>query len=334
MPKVWFMEQAKALMYSEYGKPGEVLQVEHRSVAEPGEREVSLKILAAPIHPSDMGMILGKYGNLAELPAVAGREGVAEVVQTGAGVTEVAEGDRVMVPRGTGSWQSRCTVPAEGLFPVPAEVPTEMAAMCTVNPPTAWRLLRDAHIEEGSWVVQNAANSAVGLHVIQMARYLGLRTLNVVRREELVEPLKQRGADVVVLEDSGYEKRIQELTGGERVLLALNSVGGESAIRLVKALSPGGQHVTFGAMTFEQVRFPTRDLIFENKTLRGFWMDRWYRENSENRVRIMFDKVFDLMAQGVVKAEVEARYPLDQFREALAASAKPRLGKVLFSPQD
>lgn len=325
------MEAAKAIMYSEYGKPAEVLRLEEREVAEPGEGEVTLRILAAPIHPSDMGMILGKYGNLAELPAVAGREGVGEVVALGDGVTKVAEGDRVMVPRGTGTWQSRCTISADGLFAVPKEVPTEMAAMCTVNPPTAWRLLRDSHIEEGSWVVQNAANSAVGLHVIEMARYHGLKTLNVVRREELVGPLEERGADVVVLEESGYEKRVKELTGGERVLLGLNSVGGESAIRLIKALSPGGQHVTFGAMTFETVRFPTRDLIFENKSLRGFWMDRWYRENSENRVRIMFDKIFDLMVQGVVKAEVAERYPLESFQEALAASARPRLGKVLLT---
>ncbi len=324
------MHKSTAVQFRDFGKPHEVLELSEQEVREPGSGEVLLRILAAPIHPSDLGIILGKYGTLPELPAIAGREGVAEVEAVGPDVVEIREGERVMVPRESGSWQERCVVPAGGLFKVPTDIPVEMAAMCTVNPPTAWRLLRDAHLHEGSWVVQNAANSAVGLHVIEMARYLNLKTLNVVRREELMEPLRKHGGDVVVLEDSGYEKKVGEITGDEQVLLALNSIGGESAIRLIRSLSPGGQHVTFGAMNFEQVRFPTRDLIFRNITLRGFWMDRWYRQNPANRIQIMFDKVFDLMREGVVRPEIADTYSISDYKEALEAAAKPRFGKILF----
>ena len=328
------MKVSKAVIFRDFGKPDEVLELSEGDVGEPGAGQVRLRMLASPLHPSDLGMIMGKYGTLPDLPAVAGREGVAEIESVGPEVEDLEAGERVMVPRNTGCWQERAVVAAKNLFKVPADIPVEMAAMCTVNPPTAWRLLRDAHLSEGSWVVQNAANSAVGLHVIEMARNLGLKTLNVVRREELIEPLKDHGGDVVVLEDSGYEKKVDDLTGGQQVLLALNSVGGESAIRLVRALSPGGQHVTFGAMTFEQVRFPTRDLIFRDISLRGFWMDRWYRQNPVNRVQIMFDKVFDLMREGVVYPQVAETYPLADYKEALAAAAKPRLGKVLFKIAD
>lgn len=328
------MNGSRAVIFRDFGKPDEVLELTEREVGEPGTGEVRLRMLAAPLHPSDLGTILGKYGTLPELPAVAGREGVAEIEAAGAEVADLQPGERVMVPRGTGCWQERVVVSAKNLFKVPDDIPVEMAAMCTVNPPTAWRLLRDAHLNEGSWVVQNAANSAVGLHVIEMARYLGMKTLNVVRREELITPLEEHGGDVVVLEDSGYEKKVDELTGGEPILLALNSVGGESALRLVRSLSPGGQHVTFGAMTFERVRFPTRELIFRDISMRGFWMDRWYRQNPVNRVQIMFDKVFDLMRRGVVYPQVADTYPLDEYKQALAAAAKPRLGKVLFKIAD
>lgn len=324
------MQVAKALIHKAFGSPSEVLELEERTLGEPGKGEVLLRILAAPIHPSDFGVILGKYGWLPDLPAVAGREGVAEVAALGPEVGTVRPGDHVTLPRGTGSWQTHALVPASGLFKVPEDIPVEMAAMATVNPPTAWRLLRDADLMEGDWVVQNAANSAVGLHVIEMARHLGLRTLNVVRREELVEPLKAHGADVVVLEESGYEKRVGDWTGGKPVRLALNSVGGESAMRLVRALSPGGIHITFGAMAFEAVRFPTRALIFDGITLKGFWMDQWYRDQSPPRLQIMFDKVFDLMRKGTVRATVAAGYSLDDYKAALEAASSPRLGKVLF----
>jgi trans-2-enoyl-CoA reductase len=326
------MQTAPAITFKNFGKPLEVLELEQLPVREPGAGEVLLKVLAAPIHPSDFGIILGKYGKLPELPTVAGREGVAEIVKTGDGVEGLQAGDRVSVPAGGGSWQSFLTVPADGLFHIPSDIPIEIAAMATVNPPTAWRLLRDANLSSGDWVIQNAANSAVGLHVIEMSRHLGLKTLNVVRREELIQPLLDKGGDVVVLEDSGYEKKVAELTGGQPVKLALNSVGGESAIRLVRVLSQEGIHVTFGAMQFDAVRFPTRELIFNGIIMKGFWMDKWHREQSHARVQIMYDKVFDLMRKGIVKASVEAVYPLDDYKAAVEAAGQPRLGKILFKP--
>lgn len=324
------MEKARAITFKQFGKPLEVLELEERPVREPASGEVRLRILAAPIHPSDFGIILGKYGKLPELPAVAGREGVAEIVELGEGVEDFSVGERVTIPSGAGCWQTSVTVAAEGLFKVPSDIPVEIAAMATVNPPTAWRLLRDANLGAGDWVIQNAANSAVGLHVIEMARHLDLKTLNVVRREELIQPLMDRGADVVVLEDSGYEKKVAELTGGQPVKLALNSVGGESGIRLVRTLAEDGVHVTFGAMQFDAVRFPTRELIFNNVVLRGFWMDKWHRTNSQARVQIMYDKVFDLMRKGIVKASVESVYSIDDYKAAIEAAGKPRLGKILF----
>lgn len=324
------MRKSNALTFEHFGLPEEVLRMETLEVADPGPGEVCLRCLAAPLHPSDMGVLLGKYGQLPSLPAVGGREGVAVVEAVGEGVTHIQIGERVTIPRGMGSWQTFGLAPAAQLFPVPGDLPLEMAAMATVNPPTAWRLLRDANLGPGDWVIQNAANSAVGLHVIEMARHLGLRTLNVVRREALVEPLLQRGADRVVLETSGYEKQVEELTDGQPVRLALNSIGGESAMRLLRVLAPGGQHVTFGAMQFEKIRFPTRELIFSDITLRGFWLDQWMRNNSHARIQVMFDKIFDLMRKGHVVATVEDQYPLAEWKAALAAAARPRLGKILF----
>lgn len=324
------MDTSLALTYHQHGNPTDVLRLEERPLPPVGPQEVKLKLLKAVINPSDFGMILGNYGKLAQLPAVAGREGVAEIIEVGADVNHLRVGDRVRFPEDAGVWQTAAVVPAKRLWKAPTDVDADLAAMAWVNPPTAWRILRDAHLQEGSWIIQNAANSAVGIFTIQMARYLGLRTLNVVRRPELVEPLKAFGADVVVTEDSGYEKRIPELTNKGDVTLALNSVGGESAIRLIKSLSRGGIHITFGAMAFEDVRWPTRFLIFNDVTLKGFWLDRWYKDNSPERIQVMFDNLFNLMRTGVIHAPVAATYKLADFAQALAASQQPRLGKVLF----
>lgn len=328
------MSASLAVTYSSFGEPSEVLSLTERPLAAPAADQALVKMLAATINPSDFGTVLGTYGRLPELPAVVGREGVGEVIEIGSGVTSLAVGDRVQIPNDAGSWQSRFLWQADDLDRIPEGIPLDFAAMSRVNPPTAWRLLRDAYISPGEWVVQNGANSSVGLFVIEMARHLGLKTLNVVRRPELVKPLEQLGGDIVVTEDSGFEKQVAELTGGGQVPLALNSIGGDSALRLLKCLSRGGRHVTFGAMTFEPVRFPTRQLIFNGNSMTGFWMDHWYRENGKTRIQAMFDNLYGLARDGVVTPPVAGRFPLSQYREAIAAARQPKLGKILLLADD
>jgi len=323
------MEQALALRHHEFGKPLEVLAVEQVALPAVGEGQVLLRMLATVINPSDFGMIGGSYGRLPSLPAVAGREGVGEVVELGAGVDSVKVGDRVRLPEGC--WRDYMVADAADLWVIPEGVPLEMAAMAFVNPPTAWRLLRDADLRPGQWVIQNAANSAVGLFVIQMAKHLGIKTINVVRRAELVDELKAMGADVVVLDTDDYPKQLKELTGGGEIKLALNSVGGESAMRLVKALSNGGTHITFGAMSFETVRFPTRFFIFNDITLKGFWMDKWFRQNTKERIEIMYGKIWSLMREGTINAPIAGRYALKDFKQAIEHAQQSRCGKILFT---
>ena len=322
------MSTAQAIRYHEHGKPLEVLRLEEIEAAAPGPGQVQVRLLAACINPSDFGTIGGSYGRLQQLPAIAGREGVGEIVETGEGVDSSLVGRRIRMPD-DGAWRSHATVPVEGLWLLPDYVPLDMAAMAYVNPPTAWRLLRDAHLPRGEWVIQNAANSAVGIFVMQMAKHLGLQTINVVRREEVVQPLKDLGAEHVVLDTDEYPKEVAKITGGRKPQLALNMVGGESAIRLIKSLADGGRVVTFGGAAFEPVRFPTRFLIFNDIVLSGFWMDRWYRSNSRERIDIMLSKIYALMRDGTISAPIEGRYPLERFRDAVEHASRPRVGKIL-----
>ncbi|MBN1404227.1 MAG: 2-enoyl thioester reductase domain-containing protein [Opitutales bacterium] len=325
------MSIAHAIRYHQFGKPLDVLRYEEVEVQEPGPGQVQVRMLAAPINPSDFGMIGGSYGKLAELPAVPGREGVGEIISVGPGVDLGWVSRRVRFPD-CGSWQTRANCRADDVWFIPEDVPLELAAMSHVNPPTAWRLLRDAYLQRGDWVIQNAGNSSVGMFVIQMAKHLGLKTISIVRREEVIPELNQIGADVVFLDNDDYVKQIEAATGGKRPQLALNMVGGESSIRLIKSLANSGRMVTFGGASFEPIRFPTRFFIFNDIVLKGFWMDRWYKTNSRERVNIMMSKIYAMMRDGTITAPVEASYPLSQFKEAIERSNQPRCGKIMLLP--
>ena len=319
------------LVHGEFGDPSEVLGVREAKVPSPGPGEVLIRMEAAAIHPSDLGMIGGSYGRLRDLPAVAGREGVGKVDEIGPGVEEEWLGCRVRMPEDEGVWRSHQVAPVAELSVVPHGVTAEQAALSAVNPTTALRLLEDfAELQPGDWVVQNAGNSAVGLAVIQFAAARGVRTANLVRRKELVAPLEELGADLVVLDDREAVETIRKARGSDRMPLALNSVGGTSVLNLAGSVSEGGVVVTFGGMTGDKIRFPTRQLIFNDVSFRGFWMDRWNRTHSTAEREALLDQVYEAIRSGALRTPVEKVYPLTEFREALAHNAAGRFGKVLF----
>ena len=327
------MKKSKSIIFQEFGPPEKVLSIVEDDVPEPRAGEVLIRVEASPINPADLNIIEGKYPKRPELPAIPGNEGAGVIASVGPEVSGLSVGERVLVPNDVGAWREYVTVPASGVYSVPAGIPPLQAAMLRVNPPTAWRMLHDfVKLERGDWVVQNAANSGVGRAAIVIAKSMGVHTVNVVRRPELVPELRALGADAVLVESDQLVREIGEIAAQGRVRLALNAVGGESALRLANALAREGVMVTYGAMGRQPMRIPNGLLIFKNLVWTGFWVTRWYQHASQEQTREMFDSIFPLLASGALSVPVAATYPLEQFRDALRHSAsEARGGKILFA---
>jgi NADPH:quinone reductase-like Zn-dependent oxidoreductase len=258
-------------------------------------------------------------------------EGVGVVEALGPGVTQPAIGAAVLLPHRFGSWREAGHTRADDLVEVPEGVPLEQAAMLRVNPATALLMLREfVDLEPGAWILQNAANSAVGRCVIRIARHLGWKTLNVVRRPELAAELQREGADAVLLEGESLGQEIKAATGGASVRLALNCVGGDSATRLAGALAAGGTIVTYGAMARQPLKIPNGLLIFQDIAWRGFWVTRWFEKAAPAERFAVLAELFELMRLGIISTPIEATYPLEQIAAALAHAQRPgRGGKIL-----
>ena len=326
------MSKVMAIVFHAHGAPEEVAHAEETEVPELRPDEARLRLLAAPINPADLNTIEGKYPIVPPLPGVPGVEGVAVVEAVGAAVEKVAVGDRVLLPHGYGSWRECGVARAENLSVVPPGIAAQQAAMLKINPATALRMLRDfTELKPGDWVLQNAANSAVGRAVIALAHAAGWRTVNVVRRAELIGELRALGADAVLVEGEDLPAQIAASTDGAELRLALNAVGGDSALHLAKALASGGTVVTYGAMSRQPLRIPNGLLIFQDLRWRGFWISQWYRTAPAEAVAAMFAELFTLAQSGVLHAPVERIYPLAEAAAALAHAAQSgRSGKILF----
>lgn len=326
----------KRVVFDQWGDPRSVIRVEEApDPAPPGEHEALVALEASPIHPADLLTISGIYPSESRrLPKVAGKEGVGRVVAVGGLVRHVKPGDLtpILLPN-DGVWQQLHVLPAEGLVALPPNGDAHQYAMGIANPATALLMLREiVPVDMGQWVIQNAANSSVGQYLIQHAKRLGIRTINVVRRDGLAEKLHNLGADVVLTDGPELVKQVKQATGGAHILLAIDAVAGAASGRLAACLSRGGVMVNYGALSGENVQAPPFQLIGSGITVRGFWLATSPSlAKPEGRGKV-FGEIIPLIASGMMRANVEATYPLEHAAEALAHAARgEREGKILLT---
>jgi trans-2-enoyl-CoA reductase len=326
------MKTINAAVYETHGNPADVLHVESRPWPTPAADEAIVQMRAAPINPADLNQIEGKYPIKAELPATPGFEGAGIVADVGASVKGLTSGVLVILPHNTGTWRDAVAVKADELVVVPAGMQPVHAAMLKINPMTAWRLLHDyVDLKRGDWLIQNAANSAAGRAVIQIARELGYKTVNVVRRPELIDELRGEGGDVVLVDSENLRREVKDAIAGPPIRLGLNAVGGESALRLANCLAPGSTLVTYGAMSLQPLKIPNGLLIFKDLRFRGIWINKWYDNATPAQRMEAFQHLFEMAKRGLLQTKVEKAYPLSEAKTAVAHAARgQRSGKIIF----
>ncbi len=255
----------QAIQIETFGNPAEVMKlVDIPDVGAPGEGEVVIALEASPINMSDLLMISGRYGYRPKLPSVMGTEGVGRVIAVGGGVKHLKQGDRTLVPYPAPAWAERIKADASRLRPLPSGDVNQLA-MLGINPPTAYLVLTDFVIlPSGSWVIQNSANSAVGRALIPIAKSLGLKTVNVVRREDVVAELKAIGGDVVLVDGPDLGKRVAAETGKAPIALAVDGVGDTSTANLLGCLTEKGVHVFYSTISGKPSVVPAAQLIFRD----------------------------------------------------------------------
>eukprot|EP01013_Petalomonas_cantuscygni_P033145 TRINITY_DN59978_c0_g1_i1.p1 TRINITY_DN59978_c0_g1~~TRINITY_DN59978_c0_g1_i1.p1 ORF type:complete len:382 (+),score=62.42 TRINITY_DN59978_c0_g1_i1:71-1216(+) len=294
---------------------------------------VIVRLEYAPIHPSDVNICQGTYLSLpSALPSVVGNEGSGVIVEIGSDVASLnlseslSVGDVVFAV--TPSWQRYAVVPASRVrkFPTTAFPPGPSgppkdalvtAAFQAINPPTAYGLLAEWEASGKGWVIQNAANSAVGLAVIRVAALRRIPLINIVRSDAAASAVSDTAAAanvpsniVVFAGDSSAApadaaaaaatalEAVRRLTivpedspyaaARGKVTLALNAVCGPSGELLGRALSAGGTHLTYGVMGRAPMSVAGGQLLFKGLTYRGWHLGGFLRATPKAAVEEMW----------------------------------------------
>jgi NADPH:quinone reductase-like Zn-dependent oxidoreductase len=323
------------LVLTSFGNPSDSVSLEPTGDLTPADGEVLVEMEAATINASDFLLIQGLYPVRPELPSPVGAEGVGRVHAVGAATDQTLIDKRVMIlpTYEQGTWADRIRVPARNVIPVSDDADPLQLAMVPINPATAYILLRRfTALSPGDWVGQTAANSAVGLYVIALAKQFGLRTLNVVRRGTAEDIVRTTGGDQVVVGTEDLSARIATALNGSQLSLVLDATGGPVVAELAHALKFGGKVVNYAFVSGVPPTVSVVDMIFNEVALTGFWMINWVRNAPRAEIEATYRELVDLVAAGRLSAPVEATYPLEDYKNAFEHSmAEERAGKILFS---
>ncbi|KAK6629843.1 hypothetical protein RUM43_003663 [Polyplax serrata] len=311
------------LIYSEYGDPSKVVYLEKEILESPGPGKVLVKMLASPVNPADINTLQGIYPVKPPLPTTPGGEGVGQVEEVGEGVKNLKPGDMVLPrDRTLGTWRSHMLCPSSQLSKIQSGVDVIAAATLSVNPCTAYRMLKDfVQLKEGDVIIQNGANSSCGQSVIQFCKNWGIISVNVVRNrteiDALKSELKSMGADYVLTEEEVGTTQLFK-NGLKKPKLALNCVGGKNATEMIRHLGKRGVMVTYGGMSREPVIVPTSNFIFKDITLKGFWMTRWSEENAGSSDQtVMLSDIATMSKTGKWQPPPYELVSLDNYKDVL-----------------
>jgi NADPH:quinone reductase-like Zn-dependent oxidoreductase len=330
------MRVMRSLVADRVGEPSEVLNLQSRPLPEPGPGQVRIRVTAVPVEASDLHTIRGRYGFTPQFPTVPGIESVGVIDELGSGTDGLTVGQRVITIAVTGTWQEYVVADAGQVLAVPADMSDSTAAQLLSNPLTAVILTSDElDVRPGEWLLQTAAGSIVGQAVIQLGAHVGFKTLNVVRRRSAVEEILALGGTAVICtEDEDLRDRVADIAGRDGVSKAIDCVSGQVGADVSRALAPHGELVVYGALSTHRQTDPdkltipifARSLIYETKTVRGFWLFRWFTQTPKERMAAAINRTVQLADSGALRVPPGQPIPLEKFNQAVYLAEAPEHG--------
>lgn len=317
-----------------YGDPENVVTcIEAPDLSRPNEGHVVFDVLAFPINPADMAFCMGNYRLKPSLPTTPGAECVGRIVAVGHNVNTVSVGDIVINLERENWAQQRC-VQAQSVIKLPNNVDIAQAAMIRINPPTTQLLLQDVvTLNAGDWIIQNVGNSAVGRQVISLAKQQGIRTISVVRREDVFDELYALGADACLLDGNDLRARALKASDGAPIVYGIDAIAGAATARIADCVQDNGTVCTYGSMSGQPVSIPSFDLIYRGLNFTGFMLGRFLEKYSTAEIEAIYAKIADDVGSGRLQAPIDEIYSIDDIKAAVRHARSPgHHGKILVAP--
>ena len=323
----------KAILCTHFGTPDELELADiPPPVAGPGQAVVRVK--AAALNFFDLLIIAGKYQHKPPFPFSPASEFAGIVESVGAGVTDLAPGDRVMGSTGWGAAREFLAADTRQLVKIPDGVDFDRAAGLTVTYATTLYGLRErGHVKPGETLVVLGASGGVGLAAVEIGKIMGARVVACASSDEKLVFARQHGASETVNYASEDLRGALKRIGGERGIdVVYDPVGGPYAEPAVRALGWEGRYLVVGFAAGEIPKLPLNLVLLKSCDIRGVLWGAWTLRDPNGQRALMIE-IVRWCAEGKLSGHVHAVYPLAEIATALKAIADRKvMGKIVLRP--
>lgn len=322
----------RAILCKELGD-ADGLVIEDVSDPAPGAGEVVVDVKAAALNFPDTLIIAGKYQFKPELPFSPGGEAAGSVSALGAGVEDVAVGDRVITTTLWGAFAEKLVVPVDSLLPMPGGMSDTVAASISITYGTSYYALRRrADLQPGETLLVLGAAGGVGLTAVELGKCLGARVIAAASSEDKLDVACEAGADERInYAQESLKERAKSLTGGKGVDVIYDPVGGEFSEQAFRAIGWGGRHLVIGFASGEIPRLPLNLTLLKSASVVGVFWGAWTKSFPREWKRD-FGDLCEMFADGRLTPNVSQVYNFEDYAKAFECLTRRRAkGKVVLN---
>ena len=328
----------KIAQFDKFGTPSEVVKLIECEPETLGPQDVRIQIEAAPVHIADLKFMSGELPFYKKLPGTPGMEGIGRVIECGNNAQQLTQHDRVFLPVRVGekgAFRTEVVLRDDQVVRAPDGDAAQLS-LVPINGTTAFTILNAmTPLKAGDLLLQNAANSNCGRYIITLAKSMGIGTINIVRRPELVDELKGLGADHVLLDGDDIASRVHDIKSGRPLTFALDAVAGQAIQRIADCVSDSALILSYGMLSGEPCTIRPETLFFRDLTLKGFLTFIYFDALPKAKRDEMWEKIPALIADGHLNAKIAATYSLEELPQALEHAGRTggdRDGKIIILP--
>jgi len=322
----------RAVLCKAFGPP-ESLVVEETASPALLAGTVRIAVHAAGINFGDTLMIEGKYQEKPPFPFTPGFEIAGEIVEIGAGVTELKPGDRVMGTSENGGYAEEAVVPAGNLSVIPDAMPYDVAAGFPVAYGTShgaldWR----AHLQPGETLLVHGAAGGVGLTAVEVGKAMGARIIATASTQEKLDIAKRHGADHLIdYTTEDIKERVRALTDGRGADVVYDPVGGDAFDASLRCIAWEGRIIVIGFAGGRVPQIPANLVLVKNCDIIGFYWGS-YRKRKPAILRDSYRQLFGWWSEGKLKPHISDRFDLAEVATAMRVLRERRAtGKVVLT---
>jgi len=296
----------------------------------PSQNQVTVKIEFTPINPVDLARLAGFNGGSDSI----GSEASGIIVAVGENLKIPHKiGDRVHVT-GPGTFGQYLVTSSENCFPILYDdLSLEDAASHYINPATVYFMGVLADQGGHKAAIHTAGASALGRMFIKYFKMKGIKTINVVRRDEYIEELKKEGADYVLNSKApDFEKQFKEIAHKENATIAFDAISGEFTNVVLKCQPTNSICYISGVLEGAELNKISVLELLNKKKIGGLYLFRELEDLNEEETQKVFKEVHKLIPTAF-KSNIYEVFPMDKIKEAIDVALKnASKGKVLLKP--